>query len=691
MYRRCALFSLLLCAFLGSVSVWFYRSVPQSRTRLKMELGEVLGRPVGVYHYRTSLSGPTTVRALVIEAAPVIEQRSFLRLNRIRQNHGGPLEVAEATVFVESVPTEDPEEGRGERWNYEELPSPTRLYRYAVRRPFAMNVAQATLGYVRTGLARSQATWSVKARDLELTTHPAHGVTAQATLDVSQHVSGGAVQVEWLEPTISVQGRFEGCAGLSTWLPLLTEEWRQRWARLELNGKFDLHLSDARLRNGKLEEFKGELRYYDASVRAGPRRLSIDQLRGAITFTQTGLRWGEDEPLRGRLWGGAALLRGRLDAEHEELQVEIPAQPLRRWTVGRGGPAGEDPERETALARAFRFLDLDGVVAGELEVPLGIEEAKHGKAQLRFRKVTSASLPFVDGVEGEWRWDAEDARSTGESRKRGASVPGQRARLHLERIRLGGIGTLRGDADYTNERGVLTLEFNDLRLTEPRDGERRHARDTAPQTNPSPFEMDSLSGSVSFQRPATARTKRARSGGLGSVAMTTFEAGLTLKLKWIGLRLENSLLRSAQFSGTLRKDLGEELGHGRFELRAASIPGGKLEGEGERSLEFPHGRGELALAERELRIVYLVLSSQDRLLRLRGEIQLDGGVHCVCVLADGENYAFRDQALDHAPLAEWKRVAGVEAFRAYRFTGSLQQPAIRPIGPRDPVFVVVGD
>ena len=685
-YRRCVLYSLVLGTLLGFATLWTYRSVPQSKARLEVALREALDCPARLDGYQTPLFGPTTVDSLVLEAAPVIEQRNFLRLDGIRLAPDGSVQIETASIVAESRQSDMP---HGEtRWNHADLLTPMRLYARAVRHPFEASIRKATVEYVRVGLAGSQTRWSLKTRDVHLDSEPGHGIRARAALDTSSLARGGSFELDWSGPMLTVRGHLDGCASLPTWLPLVTDAWRRRWGDFTVEGPFDLELEEARVRNGRVEHLRGELRYYEGKMRTGGTGLSFDRIHGAIAITEDAVEWGATQPFRARLWGAAVRLDGRVDSKKAELRVQILPQQLTHWGASHEGENG-------ALIDALRFLDLNGVLEGEIYLPLSDDGSAKTRALFRFRDVSSGSLGLFAGAQGEWKWhDRERDRHVTDEAPRGVVSP-SKGKIQLTAVTILRVGTMSGEVNYSHAQGVLAIEFEDLRLGAP--GEVPQSVDHGTKSlRPTP-QVASLSGKMTFRPQGNDRGESRATGGLGPAENAGPTApGLSLQLRWTGLQLASQLLAAEDFSGTLEKQPGHAVGHGEFELRKVKLAAVELGAQsatpqGSGSLEFPHGRGALDLVGDELRIAHLVLSSGETLLRLRGELQLDGEIHLVCVLTDGENYAFRDQALDTAELAQWKRVAQGEHFRAYRITGTVSEPEVRALSPRDPAFVVAGD
>jgi hypothetical protein len=231
------------------------------------------------------------------------------------------------------------------------------------------------------------------------------------------------------------------------------------------------------------------------------------------------------------------------------------------------------------------------------------------------------------------------------------------AEVRLEGFPCEGIGSLHGGITLTWSAGALSARFADLEV--------RHASGMSDEPRAAVEAKGSVAGTFT-----------------ASLAAPGEPLQLACDLAWLGLPLRTALLAADGVAGSFEKKAVEETGRGSLRLGATVVPTSLLGEE----LRFGEGRAEFHAAGDGLRLSSLLLRGEERALRARGTVALDGGIDILLVLAHAAEHAFRAEGLDGAEPAAWKDAAG-ESFRAFHVSGELSRAAVRELPPRDPIFV----
>ena len=646
---RALTYSVILLGFLGFLSLQLHYSGSQVERRLEDSCARFFRRPILFRGVEQGIFGPVTLRELAVPAAPVFEAPIALRLTGVRLGHrsgghddSGAVRARRAHGVLEFRRLD----GGGVRWNVEELLSPalrggTSAEVAVGGASAAIEVEAASLDLIELG-AESQR-WTVSARDVVVRGRGSDWLSEFA-LEPSELWREGSLRLLWRPgEAIELTGAVDGVRSLSNWLPLFSKEHRELWRRCQPQGEVDLDLQTAVVSAGRLRELRAVLLNYNSRWILAEVGAEVAQVRGPIVVTTERILLGDErsgEVLRAEVFGVGVTLHGQYERGAGRFSLEVPEQRVERLDLLEG-------DRATPATQLLHSLNPRGRTRGTLKLVL--PAARPGGTEESAR------------VEGDFRFDALSlqaaaALTAGAGRLTFQSILGDgKGTVEFESIHVPCLGELRGPLRYVRRDDYVEVTFQDLQLGA--------AGDTG----------GSISGSF-----------RLESGDEGQTPAPLLER-LECSIRGFDLRWTSRLLESTGVAVTMKKSRDAAAATGTLELSEPKVPPGLLEGFPD-GLEFVRGEGELRWDAGGIHIVHLLFSGREETLRLRGTIQLGGGMDLVCLVSPADEFSFSSESLDVDDPAAWLAAAG-ESYRAYRIRGSALAPVARVLSELDPVFV----
>ena len=680
---RTLVFAVLLFTLLGFASFWFYHSPSQVELRLRSIIGSTLTVPVGLEACRSDPLGAGLQVAVVrVPPAPPLVARTLLTLEDLRlegsrgavfrrglrRDPSPPaleltrLRVGKARLVLERERHSSPLDSRVGRWNFESLFRPGTSPADFGQAP-AHILADEMVVLVRLLEAGARPLeWEIGFEAVDVrpsspdaasasdAARPAAGLLLEGDLTEGEFWAGGQLRIEMLaDGVVEVGGRIDDFRLLPRHWRLVPEEWRRLCADLEPVGTVDLAVETLRL--SSREDAKVEIlaHHYDSGIRLGPDGARLKHLRGVISITETGVRFGqfaELEPLEAELWGVAIRLDGLFSTGQQRLIVQLPETNLQDVEFAAGRRSVGERSAPMNLTGLTDSLGPAGSIQGEITGDLFTGGSDTWKGSLAFKDFTLQGWPWIHG--GAGRIDVTATEDT-----RGGV-------LNFERLGFARIGVLGGEVKYSWSEDGVSFASSGLRVVEA-----KAARDD---------------GDV-----PVARIDGARADGtiFGTLAWS-WEKGVTeLDLRWMDLELETELFTARGFAGHVRRT-DAEVG-GVVECGATDIPTVLFGAEGEK-WTFERGKGHIRLEDGNVRIPGMKLLGKDWSLRFLGKVHVSGDLDFVAVLAPAEVYGFRVDDLDRQGPEAWKEKAGSD-FRMYSITGTMAHPRVRAMGPFDPAVI----